>query len=769
MSISEFGELTRWRHTSAKSILMSEEDKESLMEFKMDNKIVEAAAKAPQVFVSASLGEGEEYNRETGIQLTKEQIISLRKYEVLGLSLPVRLADVIAYLNYGAGDSGGVGLKATDFLRTFTTTYDHAKRWSPLREQVMLTGTDLKIFAGSIIRTGKGIVEIYEDLRASRYLEEYDINTPEEYLELKLKIPNLPDLDLPSGDVPEIKAYLNDMLGKVMQCHEKAERVRSELDSFGTDMREVVLPEIKLRLEFVSRNTYQADIQVLQGEIDQRSKEIDELNKQYDQLVQEAIVSAATLNIGGLILGIYQGVKAEKIRKERNRLKEEQQTANQKMASKSQTLSALNKVRDDLQNLSYVTIEAEVATQNLMLVWNALSTYINASVKEVDLLQEATSLRKFKNQILGIIDPWEQIKVSSDQLLGVFAAADKEYENNFLAFRSKKMMLSMHNISAYPDFDVVALRAHGFAVQASNVTAQMLGEQFNYLPGTVRTMNGLAVAIQKTTFELRNQAQSTEINLDRAQGKLKTSRADFIEYPEEADDIREEMESELKNVSIKLSELSEDLKMTHNNLSAAYDRSASAQWIVTLQQDRTFTETLKAKSEEKVADLEKQMKSVSEAIDLIAKAGVEKIGQEAQLTLDNLKTLGLAPPQIQVALLAIDTLKKLISGIGAAISYLNMLAAYNQLNDKARDLRVQLKKYVNDIAQIDGKIHLVQVLDQLDEGRWSYVNEFSNLVVGFESFSRDFKQDKSQPVEQRAAVAIARIADVINYLKTVQR
>jgi len=81
-----------------------------------------------------------------------------------------------------------------------------------------------------------------------------------------------------------------------------------------------------------------------------------------------------------------------------------------------------------LQNLSYVAIEAEVATQNLMLVWNALSTYIKASVKEVDLLQEATSLRKFKNQILGIIDPWEQIRISSDQLLGVLLRQIKSME-----------------------------------------------------------------------------------------------------------------------------------------------------------------------------------------------------------------------------------------------------------------------------------------------------------------------------------------------------
>ena len=738
------------------------------MGFRIDNKIVENATKAPAVFISASLGEGNEYNRDTGIQLTKEQIISLRKYEVLGLSLPVRLQDVIAYLNYGAGDSGGLGLKPADFLRTFSTTYDHAKRWSPLREKIMLTGTDLKIFAGSIIRTGSGIVEIYEDLKVSRYLEEHNISTPEQYLELKRKIPNLPDLALPEGDVPEIKAYLNDMLGKVRQCHQKAERVREQLDSFGKDMREKVLPEIKLRLEFVSKNTYQADIQVLQGEIDQRSKEIDELNKQYDQLVQEAIAAAATFNVAGLILGIYQGVKAEEIRKKRNNLKAEQQAANQKMASKSQTLASLNKIRDDLQNLDYVAIEAEVATQNLMLVWNALSTYITASIKEVDSLHEATSLRRFKNQILAIIDPWEQIKSSADQLLDVFAAADKEYGNKFQSFRSKRIMFSLPNNQTYPQVNVAALRAHSAAMQKSNTTAQMLFEQFNYMPGIVRNMNDLSIAVQRATFDMRSQARTDIIHLERARDKLKGYQAELA-YPEDVEEVREDMENELKSTSNKISERYEDLKVIRSSLSTAYDRATSQQWIATLQQDRDVTEALKVKSDEKLTDLEKQMKSASEGIDLIAKAGVEKIGQEAQLTLDNLKALGLAPPQVQIAMLAIDTLKKIISGIGEAISFLNMLDAYNKLRDKAADLRVQLKKYKSDIARTDGKIQLVNALDQLDEGRWGYVNEYSNLVNGFDSFRQDFRQDKSQPVEERADAAIARITEVVRYLKSVQQ
>lgn len=93
----------------------------------MDDKVLEAAVLAPKLFVDVSLGEGEEYNRDPGFQLTKEQIVNLRRYEVLGLSLPVVIDDVIVYLDYGQGDAGGPGLTPGDFLATFKKTYEHAR------------------------------------------------------------------------------------------------------------------------------------------------------------------------------------------------------------------------------------------------------------------------------------------------------------------------------------------------------------------------------------------------------------------------------------------------------------------------------------------------------------------------------------------------------------------------------------------------------------------------------------------------------------------
>ncbi|TBN34983.1 alpha-xenorhabdolysin family binary toxin subunit A [Pseudomonas sp. BGI-2] len=741
------------------------------MEFKTSSKLLEVAAKAPMIFVDASLGrgefDGEEYNRETGIQLTKEQIISLRKYEELGLSFPVQLQDVIAYLKYGADDNGSVGLAAEDFLRTFTITNIHARRWRPLRQDIMQTGNQLKIFSGSIIGIGGEIVSIYNELKSSGYLEEYNITTPEQYLELKKQFPDLPDLDLPSGDVPDIKYFLNQILDKVKDCHAKAEEVREGLDSFGTDMREQVLPEIKLRLKFVSENTYQADIQVLQDEIEARSKEIDLLNERYSKLVKDAIISGATMNIGGLVLGIYYGVKAEEVRRERNALRALQNEANLRMASKSQTLSSLNKVRDDLQNLTYVAIEAELATQNLMLVWNALSDWISSSAEHIDKVDNAISLRTFINEIKRVVGPWEEIQKSSDELLKVFKAADDEYESSCLIFQDGNAMTStLHHLGS--GFDMAQLRSHNDDVQGANTDVQMLFQQFDYLPGPVETLSTLAVTINRTVFDVRVQAQSSEIKLASSLRSLKDYLTE-LGNPADDDEIREDMERELQGVSGHLSAKAEIFQEIERSVSGRFDRAVSKQWVVALQQDLVYAEQQKTRSDEKVSELKEQMTSVLEAIELIEKAGIEKIGEESQLTLDKLKTLGLAPPQIEIALLALETLKKLIAGIGHAISYLNMIAAYNSLKQRALELKSQSDGYAKDIVKTNGKIRLVYALDTLDDGRWAFGNEFSKLVVDFEQFAQETKQDKGLPVEERADIAIARIADVVECLKTIQR
>ncbi|MBC3376012.1 alpha-xenorhabdolysin family binary toxin subunit A [Pseudomonas sp. SWRI92] len=738
------------------------------MGFKLEDEVVEAAVDAPKVFVEASLGEDGQYNREPGIQLTKEQIISLRKYEVLGLSLPYRINDVVAYLNYGAGDTGGPGLRAMDFLDTFTATYDHARRWSPLREQIQLTGAELEGFANVIIQYGDSLDEVYREHKSSGYLEEHDINTVEDYLRLQLDLPHLPRVELSSGDTQDIEYYLNQILIGVRSRQARAQAVRSALDSFGTDMRELVLPKIKVRLKAVSENTYEKQVQDIQEEIDQRADEIDELNKQYADMVKEAIVAAATLNIGGLILGIYQGVQAEKLRKRRNELKDAQDGAIQKLGSKNQTLSSLNRVRGDLQNLSSVTIEAEAATQNLMLVWSALSQYIEDSLNQVDKVRDAPTLRSFNNTLKAVVRPWRQdISLASKALNAIFEEAQREIDaDNFI----KGRMTEMYSISDdldYPSVNITAMVGYNSDVQRFRTQTQHLADRHDYLPDVVDRMIKLATAINGKTYALRVSTQTAKIALEAADEALK----DYQEEFEDADtdglkqEIRADMEKSLREVFRKISEQAIELKEIQLNLSVRYDRDASKQWVIALEKDREFAEEQKNRAEAKRAELVVRMKEVSDAIDLLGRSGIERIGQEAQLTAERLMEMALTPPQLQIAVEAMKILKKAIAGLGETLSYLNMVAGYNTLTERASELRVQVENSSREISAAQGKIDLVESMDGLDGVRWDYIKEFSNVVAAFEIFSSVFEREETLPVEDHVSNARAVIPGILRYLR----
>ncbi|WP_434560691.1 alpha-xenorhabdolysin family binary toxin subunit A [Pseudomonas sp. R1-6] len=737
------------------------------MEIELDDRIVKAAAEAPEVFVKASFGEGGGNNRQPGIQLTKEQIISLKKYEVLGLSLPVRLQDVEVYLNYGAGDVGGPGLKAVDFQRTFAITYDHAKRWSPLRERIMQTGNQLSNFSDTFTKYGKRIIAVYEYLDASDYLKKHKIKTVEEYFELMRTLPDLPDLTVEKGDIEEIQGFLKEMLFEVQKNHKNAEGVRLELDKFGIDMRETVLPAVKLRLKAVSDNTYKQDIEVIQKEIDQRAASIDELNQQYADMVKEAIRAAATLNIGGLIMGIYQGVKAEELRKERNRLKNEQDGDIQKLSSKSQTLASLNRVRGDLQNLSAVTIEAEAATRNLMLVWNSLSNFIESSSEHVEKIENAVRLRMFITQIELVVSPWEnEIQHRSDALLAIFDEAEKEYQAGNLIKPRMARMSYMSNESYYPQLNVSALLGSNEGMQSSRTQAQLLLEFHNYLPDVVATMTGLASVANVETAELRKRAQTTIFNLEQTAKKLETYKAKMDRFDEEdKEDFRSEIEFEVDKLNKLISLEAKELGGIQLSLSTHYDRSASKEWVLVLEQDRAYAEEQKANAQAKRIELDEQAKSVSEAIETIRKNGVEKFGQEAQLTVENLAAMGMAPPQVQVALLAMDTLKKLVAGIGETISYLSMVAGYNTLKERVRQLRIDIDVQDKDIAVIRGKIELVKSLDSLDGFRLDYVKEFANIAGAYERFAKVFAREESPSIEEDIQKVLSTVPGVIQYLR----
>ena len=196
----------------------------------------------------------------------------------------------------------------------------------------------------------------------------------------------------------------------------------------------------------------------------------------------------------------------------------------------------------------------------------------------------------------------------------------------------------------------------------------------------------------------------------------------------------------------------------------SYSRDNSAQLAKGLRAEREYAEARRVVLEKQRGELEPKIKSVSDGIDLIAKAGIEKIGEQVELSKNKVVELGMTPPQVQVVMFAIDTLKMLIEDVATTVSYLNMVAQLNRLKERLAELKEQSKKCTQDVQRADGQVELLQTLDKVDEGRSSYVAEFSNLLAYFENLSIKFAQVETESVEERVEAAIAEIKEDITYL-----
>ncbi|MGA3679264.1 alpha-xenorhabdolysin family binary toxin subunit A [Pseudomonas graminis] len=388
-----------------------------------ENLVTDAASDPASLFGSSVATNGSD-TRDTGLILTKEQLKHLKKYEIAGLALPTELDNVIAYLGYKNG--AGLGLEPVDFQRTFKLVNGHARLWNPLRTDLLTVNTKLVVFAGSMQVYGASMREVFDDMAVLGLIEKYNIKTLEDLRKVELKLgKKFPGIE--AMDRLDLGFYLDEILKKVKEQEAEALAIKQRLDSFGRQLAQQVGPAIKLKLASIDNNTMSSEIQALQVKIDNRALAIEEKNKEYKEMVKQAIGAV----MGNLVMMIYSSVQAEKIRKERNKLTEEQEKDIALMAKKNRILASLGRIRMDFQNLDLIVIDADIATQNLISVWNSLSTFIAASAAEVDGIHDGLSMRRFRNQFNLVVKPWETIEVDAQKLQHVFAEADREFREDY--------------------------------------------------------------------------------------------------------------------------------------------------------------------------------------------------------------------------------------------------------------------------------------------------------------------------------------------------
>lgn len=734
-------------------------------------KITEFATEVPKILSDASNADADNVTREAGLLLTKKQIIDLRKYEAAGLALPYTLKDVTDYLRFGAGQDGGAGLRAADFLKTFVDTRDHARRWSPLRERIMITGTELKLFGASMQRYGEDMEEVYLDLKSGPLLEKHNVKTVEQLKKLQLELGDkFPGIELDADTIPDMKFYLGKIFDRVASNLVSVRGIKTDLDKFGYDLREKVLPGIKLRVALIQTNSYPAEVKKLDEVIARRAAEILEKNTQYQALVDKALGSAAGLNLFGLGMAIYYGVEAEAVRAVRKELNAAQDKDIEVLRNMNQTLGSLKRVEQDLQNLTVIAIDADLATQNLIHVWNVMHRYVDESSTAMLGITDALSLRRFMSSFREVVGPWVQIHNDADLLIEVFKEADREYNQS--QGRTVPKMTTFSIKQNYPEPNLQVLKDSHYAMHDDAVAAEALFIRLNYLPGVFDHFQRLLGDVGAAARDLRESSLNSKMDLESKVRKLVALDKELtgaVEGSEEFDEIEEDLVAALKKMlAITRSEASK-VSVRLANISGGYDRRTTLGYIAGLEKDQLDAKESKQALGETQVKLERELKVLSEAISAIEKAGIEKIGKDIALTIDKLKELGMAPPQAQIVMFAIDELKKAMADINAGITFINMIHESNKLQDKVNELGRKIALKDRDIDQSVGKIEFIHLVHALDDQRQLYVGEYKLAVAGFKQFLTVMEGDRAGDVATRSARAIKEASQFIGFLMPISR
>ncbi|EJM94353.1 MULTISPECIES: alpha-xenorhabdolysin family binary toxin subunit A [unclassified Pseudomonas] len=734
-------------------------------------KITEFATEVPKILSDASSADADNVTREAGLLLTKKQIIDLRKYEAAGLALPYTLKDVTDYLRFGAGQDGGAGLRAADFLKTFVETRDHARRWSPLRERIMITGTELKLFGASMQRYGEDMEEVYLDLKSGPLLEKYNVKTLEQLKKLQLELGDkFPGIELDADTIPDMKFYLGKIFDRVASNLVSVRGIKTDLDKFGYDLREKVLPGIKLRVALIQTNSYPAEVKKLDEVIARRAEEILEKNTQYQALVDKALGSAAGLNLFGLGMAIYYGVEAEAVRAVRKELNAAQDKDIEVLRNMNQTLGSLKRVEQDLQNLTVIAIDADLATQNLIHVWNVMHRYVDESSNAMLGITDALSLRRFMSSFREVVGPWVQIHNDADLLIEVFKEADREYNQD--QGRAVPRMTTFSIKQNYPEPNLQVLKDSHHAMRDDAVAAEALFIRLNYLPGVFDRFQRLLGDVGAAARDLRESSLNSKMDLESKVRKLVALEKELtgaVEGSEEFDEIEEDLIAALKKMlAITRSEASK-VSIRLANISDGYDRRTTLGYIAGLEKDQLDAKESKQALSETQVKLQRELKVLSEAISAIEKAGIEKIGKDIALTIDKLKELGMAPPQAQIVMFAIDELKKAMADINAGITFINMIHESNKLQDKVNELGRKIALKDRDIDQSVGKIEFIHLIHALDDQRQRYVGEYKLAVAAFKQFLTVMEGDTAGDVATRSARAIKEASQFIGFLTPISR
>ncbi|MBV1807295.1 alpha-xenorhabdolysin family binary toxin subunit A [Pseudomonas viridiflava] len=372
-----------------------------------------------------TLAEDEKNNgRATALILTKEDILSIKRYERHSLNLPNTLERVQQQL--GFTHSGISGLEPQDLLLTYSAINQHAQSWSAIEVDIKAKGFDLDLFAGEFSNQGKQILDYVDKMELARQLQ---LTVADLTIET---VKSLTPAPLTKTD-KTVCLSLAETLKKMavqMEAHRKAsKKLAEDIKQFAHTLTVDLVPGINDKVRLASRSDLDEDLIALEKEIDRLTVDIDQKHQEYKTTKTHITLGLLGGIVGLIVTDSIFGAQAEAIRKEKNRLVTEKKTRLETFGQKRPLAAAIRSLEVLFEDMKIRMLDAHQSAVNLQDLWTMLAKYVdNAATRLADISDDQTLL-DFVLEFKSVVTPWEEIKGITTHLLLTFEQALDEFSN----------------------------------------------------------------------------------------------------------------------------------------------------------------------------------------------------------------------------------------------------------------------------------------------------------------------------------------------------
>ncbi len=371
------------------------------------------------------LAEDEKNNgRAAALILTKEDILSIKRYERRSLNLPNTLLRVEQ--DIGFTRSGIPGLEPNDLLLTYRAINEHGRSWSAIESDIKSNGFNLDLFAGAFSSQGRQILDYIDKMEVVQLLELTVADLTVETIN-HVKPGPLTETDLKVCQV--LADFLKKIAAQIEEHRVSSAKLAEDIGQFTQTLTVELIPAISDKVRLASRSDLDEEILALEQNIDQLTAEIDRKHDEYYTTANNIAWGIFGGPIGVGITGGIFGSKAEKIRKEKNRLIKEKEANVQSLQQKRPLAAAVRSLELLFEDMKIRMLDAHQSATNLQDLWALLVNYIASSADGLAQIRDDQALLTFALQFRSIVTPWTDIKGITAQLLTLFESAVNQFLN----------------------------------------------------------------------------------------------------------------------------------------------------------------------------------------------------------------------------------------------------------------------------------------------------------------------------------------------------